>query len=145
MADWKLLYSTARHGISINTFFRRAEMSTSPSLLVVEDTKKHVFGCFASLPWRQGHNYYGTGESFVFSVRPSFKMYRWSRKNDLFQLSDTACLAVGGGGHFALWLDNDFLHGSSGTCSTYDSECLASTTEFQIVYMEVWALESDMC
>jgi len=48
-------------------------------------------------------------------------------------------VAVGGGSGFALWLDEELLHGNSGESETFDNRCLASGNEFEIMYVELWS------
>jgi hypothetical protein len=80
----------------------------------------------------------GTGESFVFRLQPSAVMYRWSKLNQYFQFASGDSIAVGGGGHFALWLDSDLHFGNSGRCDTFRSPCLASNEEFLCHDVELW-------
>lgn len=58
-------------------------------------------------------------------------------KNDFFMYGTPDCLAVGGLGHFAIWVDSELLNGSSGTCGTFGSPCLAQGNEFRIQFLEV--------
>ena len=50
----------------------------------------------------------------------------WKRcegqRNDYFMLSGPQSLALGGGGHFALFLDGELLHGTSGMSETAGSK-----------------------
>jgi hypothetical protein len=46
-------------------------------------------------------------------------------------------LAFGGGGNFALCLDEDLLKATSGPSETFGNECLASSTEFELKNVEV--------
>jgi TLD len=95
-----------------------------------------------------GSRYYGTGESFVFAADNSSEIdvYRWARSNHYFQLSSQDFLAVGGGGHFALWIDREITRGSTAQCSTFDNPPLVSgsdlvdglSVDFEIVVLEVW-------
>ena len=41
-------------------------------------------------------------------------------------------------GHFGLWLDEDFLHGSSYNCETYGNHPLATTEDFLCTGIEAW-------
>ena len=50
----------------------------------------------------------------------------------------TQGLGVGGSGHFAVWLDNDLFEGSSNTCNTFNSVCLAGSTDFHVQALELW-------
>eukprot|EP00908_Phaeocystis_cordata_P007114 Transcript_17762.p7 GENE.Transcript_17762~~Transcript_17762.p7 ORF type:complete len:84 (+),score=10.83 Transcript_17762:860-1111(+) len=45
-------------------------------------------------------------------------IWRWTGANSYFMFSAKDHFAVGSGGHFALWLDSELLHGSSGTSHT---------------------------
>jgi hypothetical protein len=45
---------------------------------------------------------------------------------------------MGGGGSFAIQIDNSFKHGVSGPCATFDSPQLSSTKEFNAILFEVW-------
>ena len=38
-------------------------------MLVVRDTRQHVFGAYTAESWRIAPRYYGTGESFVFQLQ----------------------------------------------------------------------------
>jgi hypothetical protein len=61
-------------------------------------------------------------------------------KNDFFQYAQPDSLGVGGLGAFAIWLDGELLHGSSGSCGTFGSPCLASKEEFKVAALELWGL-----
>ena len=145
---WDLVYSTGRDGISLQTLYRRVA-KTSPTILVVQDMRKHVFGVFAPDPWRVHHKFYGTGETFVFKLEPKAqsKVYHWNQKehskddrNNFFMFSTDDCIGVGGGGHFALWLDEDLLYGNSTKSKTFNNTCLSSSEVFQVLNIEVWRL-----
>jgi hypothetical protein len=137
--DWDLLYSLKKHGSSLSTVFTNCRGSKY-SLLAVQDTEGTLFGAFASDEWRSnGDRYYGSGECFLFTFKGGeFAKYSWTRKNSYFMLSSPKGIALGGGGHFALYLDADLLRGSSGQCSTFGSSCLASSTVFECVTVEIW-------
>uniref|UniRef100_A0A7S4LZZ8 TLDc domain-containing protein n=1 Tax=Guillardia theta TaxID=55529 RepID=A0A7S4LZZ8_GUITH len=141
---WELLYSTTLHGISLETFFRRTGWR-APTLLLLRDSKRAVFGAFCSAPWEAHSTFFGTGESFVFRTvengkgDKSVRVFRWSGKNSYFQLARRGeGIAIGAGKNNAIRLDPDFLHGSSGLCETFDSPGLASSNQFECVFLEVW-------
>eukprot|EP00210_Caulerpa_lentillifera_P002251 g2163.t1 len=140
---WNLLYSTERHGISLNTLLRKAQ-KYSPSVLVIQDSADFIFGCYCSEPWKTSHRFYGTGETFVFQLEPKCVYYPWKQKsavpNNFFMFASNESLSVGGTGRFALWLDSDLLEGRSGTCDTFGSPCIASSEEFKIMKVELWAI-----
>ncbi|GBF88193.1 hypothetical protein Rsub_00905 [Raphidocelis subcapitata] len=141
--SWALAYSTARHGISLQTLYRRAA-GAAQTLLVVRDGGGHVFGAFTTEAWRVAPRFYGTGETFVFQLEPHRAMWPWRVrapvKNDYFIYATQECLAVGGQGRFAIWLDADLLRGSSGACGTFGSPCLASREEFGVAAVELWSV-----
>lgn len=147
-ARWTLLYSTIRDGISLQTLFRYAK-GKSPTVLVVRDMHKALFGAYCSEPWRQAaHRYYGTGETFVFKLSPGNRVawpWWWKRmsveRNDYFMLAEADGLAVGGAGGYAIWLDNDLAEGISRSSGTFGSPCLASEEEFTIGSVELWHLQ----
>ena len=139
---WALLYSTACDGISLNTLFRANQTAggSGPALMLIRDDGGGVFGAYTSDHWRREKigRCYGNGEAFVFSVTPQQVRYSWTQANYLFQSGSSASLSLGGGSHFALWLDGDLHNGTSGTCETFGSPCLSSTPEFRIKQLEVW-------
>ena len=59
--------STERHGISLQTLYRRS--MAAPTLLVIRDSAGYVFGCFTSEAWRVATRFYGSGETFVFQLQ----------------------------------------------------------------------------
>lgn len=170
LRDWKMAYSSKRDGISLRSLYRAAAReasakngSSAESLLFVRDSRGNAFGAFLTEPWRVHQRYYGTGESFVFTVddqsssrtsgRTSEKdaddakeknqsgvfAFRWSQRNDYFMFGRADCAAVGGGNGFALWLDEELLRGNSAPSETFDNPCLSGgVKDFQIVYVELW-------
>ncbi|CAM9222647.1 unnamed protein product, partial [Heterosigma akashiwo] len=90
-----------------------------------QDHTGAVFGGFAEGAWRRsGDRYYGEAGTFVFRLLPGgagAQGFHWRGKNRYFMLCNQEGLALGGGGHFALFLDPDFYHGSSGACTTFES------------------------
>jgi len=137
--DWTLLYGTREHGISLNTLYSRCK-DQGASILVVEDNKANVFGGFVSDSWRVEPHYYGTGESFLFSLKPNVNFFHWTGKNNFIMCSRRDFISIGGGSHFGLWIDADFFHGSSGRSETFGNPCLGTAEDFQVCVVEVWGL-----
>ncbi|OAY35843.1 oxidation resistance protein 1 [Manihot esculenta] len=138
---WLLLYSTWRHGISLSTLYRRSMLWPGPSLLVVGDRKGAVFGGLVEAPLRPTNKrkYQGTNNTFVFTNKPGHPMlYRPTGANRYFTLCSTDFLAIGGGGHFALYLDGDLINGSSSVSETYGNPCLAHSEDFEVKEIELW-------
>ena len=144
MLDWSLLYASNRDGYNLETFHRLAE-NEGPTLLVVADTAGHVFGGFNSVSWERpkskaGH-IFGTGESFVFTVLPEFRHYPWTGLNSEFVMTKHDCIAFGGGGNFALTLDERFQRGSSDVSETFHNNILGNAAVFDIVSVELWKFD----
>ncbi|XP_057970549.1 uncharacterized protein LOC131159552 isoform X2 [Malania oleifera] len=138
---WVLLYSTWRNGISLSTLYRRSMLWPGLSLLVVGDRKGAVFGGLVEAPLRptSRKKYQGTNNSFVFTNAPGHPViFRPTGANRYFTLCSMDSLAMGGGDHFALYLDSDLLIGSSGRSETYDNCCLAHTQDFDVKEVELW-------
>ena len=62
----------------MNCYIYRNVELRAPTLILVKDENYATFGAYCSAPWEPHPSYFGTGESFVFSVRPEFEVYRWS-------------------------------------------------------------------
>ena len=145
-STWNLVYSTQRDGISMQTLLRKAR-GRSPTVLVVRDMGKAVFGAYCSEPWHLAPRYYGTGETFVFQLSPKQVVWHWWSKkmdvqqNDYFMWGSSEALAVGGAGGYALWLDAELSHGISRSSLTFGNDSLSSTEEFRIGAVELWWLK----
>ncbi|GKD11285.1 oxidation resistance protein 1-like protein [Tanacetum coccineum] len=109
---WALLCSTWRHSISLSTLYRRSSLCSRLSLLVVGDTKGVAFGGLVEAPLRPStkKRYQGSNNTFVFTNASGYPViFRPTCANRYFTLCSTVYLALGGGSHFALYLDSDLL------------------------------------
>ena len=61
--------------------------------------------------------------------------------NSHFQLGFADSVAFGGGGQFAIWLDEAFEYGSSGRCETFGNEPLGASADFKVSRVEMWGFE----
>ncbi|KDO32128.1 hypothetical protein SPRG_03345 [Saprolegnia parasitica CBS 223.65] len=143
LCKWKLLYSTDVHGASLQSLLILAK-AQSPTLVVVQDDQNVIFGGFASDEWHHALNYYGNGESFLFTFEngASVTKHPWSRKNNYFQLCSEDALIMGGGGSFGLYLDADLLQGSTGACDTFASKPLVARERFVCTKLELWGFSA---
>ncbi|GBF97371.1 hypothetical protein Rsub_11018 [Raphidocelis subcapitata] len=142
-APWRLVYSSSRDGTSLHTLLRKAA-GAAPTLLIVRDCEGGLFGAYAAEAWHVAPRFYGTGETFVFSLAPHRAVWPWVQAkglpNDFFQFVGQDGLGVGGSGHWAIFLDDDLLHGSSGECATFASPPLGGAEDFDVWGVELWAL-----
>ena len=82
---WRLVFTTSLHGFSLASLYRKCQqVEDSPTLICIEDTKENMFGALLTCPIKLHDHFYGTGESFLFTCRPEFKVYNWSGENQHF-------------------------------------------------------------
>ncbi|XP_057861091.1 uncharacterized protein LOC131069594 isoform X2 [Cryptomeria japonica] len=139
--SWVLLYSTRRHGFSLRTLYRRSTFCPGPCLLVARDAEGTILGGLLEAPLQPStrKRYQGTNNTFVFTnVSGKPDIFRPTGANRYFILCMNDSLAIGGGGHFALYLDEDLLNGSSATSETFGNSCLAQTEDFVVTDVELW-------
>ncbi|KAL8204595.1 hypothetical protein R6Q57_010218 [Mikania cordata] len=105
---WVLLYSTLRHGISLRTLIRKSSDLSGPCLLA---SLCAVFGGLLNGPLipTPKRKYQGTYETFVFTtLYGAPRLFRPTEgANRYFYMCLNDLLALGGGGDFALRLDED--------------------------------------
>uniref|UniRef100_UPI0037E88063 MTOR-associated protein MEAK7 n=1 Tax=Semicossyphus pulcher TaxID=241346 RepID=UPI0037E88063 len=148
-APWRLVFSTRLHGESF-TRMVSGLMKRGPTLLLLKDTKGHVFGGFASHAWEVKPQFQGDSRCFLFTVFPTLRVYTATGYNQHFmylnQNQQTMPNGLGMGGqhgYFGLWLDSDFGRGHSRArpkCTTYGSPQLSGEEDFTVDSMEVWAV-----
>ncbi|KFK39874.1 hypothetical protein AALP_AA3G299700 [Arabis alpina] len=138
---WILLYSTLKHGISLRTLLRRSAELPGPCLLVAGDKQGAVFGALLECPLRPTpkRKYQGTSQTFLFTtIYGQPRIFRPTGANRYYWMCMNEFLAFGGGGNFALCLDEDLLKATSGPSETFGNECLASSAEFELKNVELW-------
>lgn len=147
-SDWRLIYSTSSHGFSLSSFYRRCSTSTSgPTLLCIRDIDDNIFGALVSSPIVISEHFYGTGETFLFTATPRFRMFKWSGENPHFARGNVNHFTVGAGeGQFGLWLDSSLCQGRTQACSTYNNPPLvggegAGGGDFVVKTIECWAFD----
>ena len=75
-SPWRLVFSTDRDGFSLKSVYRKMEQleKDAPALIAIRDTDDCCFGALVSHNLRVTEKFYGTGESFLFRIRPEFKV-----------------------------------------------------------------------
>ncbi|KFO14264.1 TBC1 domain family member 24, partial [Balearica regulorum gibbericeps] len=77
-----LLFSTSEDGCSLQRFYVCCE-GYEPTVLLIKTTEGEVCGAFLSSDWSERKKsgvtsgFFGTGECFVFTVRPETERYEW--------------------------------------------------------------------
>ena len=138
-ATWKLLFQLSTHGSSYVSFYEKC-MNHSPVVLVILTDKRDRIGAFSSKPFKISKNFYGNGETFVFTFQPQFHAYKWQNSNQYFISSSKNDISIGGGGAAAIWMDGSFNHAFSEACQTFNSPILTQSSHFKILDVEVWLL-----
>ncbi|XP_065203238.1 GTPase-activating protein skywalker isoform X4 [Planococcus citri] len=149
-----LLYTTEEHGCSLTTFYYRVEQH-EPTLLIIKTCNNEVFGAYCSNKWldrnqkdERGNRttYFGTGETFLFSLQPERRKYPWvgiendnvNHSNELFMAADPQMITIGGGDGQAIWMDENIRFGKTDRCSTFNNPPLCPNGDFEIKVLEVY-------
>jgi len=149
--EWVLRYSPKTHGTSINTLYRQME-DYNKSVVIIQDSERRVFGGFAPEAWAPRGKFFGAGslagEALVFSFDSAaaaetleMQQWSWTGNNHYIMYGDANCIAMGGGdGRHAWAVQSDLLRGSSAPTTTFNNPVLATSEEFVVRDIEVWAL-----
>jgi len=138
--SWELYYGTGRDGYSLHHLYNRLQRYDGPCLLAIKDLTGSTFGAYLTSPPRESKSMEGTGETFVFSLRPDFAAYKWTGENEYFFKGNADSFVVGSGnGKFGIWIDADLNQGRTQTCPTFDNDPLTREGDFTIQALECWA------
>ncbi|XP_028160875.1 GTPase-activating protein skywalker isoform X8 [Ostrinia furnacalis] len=153
-----LLYTTEEHGCSLTTFYVRVEHH-EPTLLMIKTCNNEVFGAYCSTRWFERNQkdergnrqaYFGTGETFLFSLHPVRAKYPWvgclqededprtPHARSLFMAADNTMVTIGGGDGQAIWMDENIRFGKTDRCSTFNNPPLCPSGDFEIRVLEVY-------
>ncbi|XP_077296921.1 GTPase-activating protein skywalker isoform X4 [Arctopsyche grandis] len=151
-----LLYTTEEHGCSLTTFYVRVEQH-EPTLLMIKTCNNEVFGAYCSSRWYERNMkddrgnrqaYFGTGETFLFSLYPDRAKYPWigcaegsdrvGHGAELFMAADSKMITIGGGGGQAIWMDENIRYGKTDRCQTFNNPPLCPSGDFEIRVLEVY-------
>ncbi|XP_055683580.1 GTPase-activating protein skywalker isoform X2 [Lutzomyia longipalpis] len=150
-----LLYTTEEHGCSLTTFYVRVEQH-EPTLLMIKTCNNEVFGAYCSSRWfernvkddkGQKQAYFGTGETFLFSLYPERAKYPWvgiegdtrhGHASELFMAADAKMITIGGGEGQAIWMDENIRYGKTDKCHTFNNPPLCASGDFEIRVLEVY-------
>lgn len=128
LMNLQLLFSSSNHGYHLSTLYQKTQ-SNEPLLILIEDTHGCVFGAYASksLSCTADKKFYGTGETFLFTLKPQQKKYAWDATCDnysfIMALKDMIAFGAGPQGH-GLCVDQNLEFASTSHCSTYENDPL---------------------
>ncbi|XP_018575683.1 TBC1 domain family member 24 isoform X1 [Anoplophora glabripennis] len=154
-----LLYTTEEHGCSLTTFYVRVEQH-EPTLLMIKTCNNEVFGAYCSSRWGERNikddrgnrqAYFGTGETFLFSLYPERAKYPWvgmegdkiQHGAELFMAADSKMITIGGGEGQAIWMDENIRYGKTDKCATFNNPPLCPSGDFEIRVLEVYGFATD--
>ncbi|GBN56242.1 TBC1 domain family member 24 [Araneus ventricosus] len=158
MLQPEVIYSSNEHGVCLTAFYM-AVGAYEPTILVIKAMNDEVFGAYCSTSWNarnscdgesKRHTYFGTGETFLFTIVPDIKKYHWvgsecgsdvPHSAKLFMAADNRMINVGAGNGQGLLLDDNLLYGRTEHCDTFDNEPLCSSKDFQCKIVEVIAFK----
>mmetsp|Transcript_19754 Transcript_19754/g.36776 ORF Transcript_19754/g.36776 Transcript_19754/m.36776 type:complete len:514 (-) Transcript_19754:203-1744(-) len=96
--EFELSYLLRRDGACLDTLYSLcSDSAVSSSFIVVEDADGHVFGGFLTQSFKKSTKFYGSGESFVFSIRPELEVFRWQGDVSSTSLGNDNSNSSGGG------------------------------------------------
>jgi len=153
---WVLKFSTAKDGFTLNSLVRKLSDVTSPVLILIQacanksDDKidksaniSSIFGAFLSDAPKKSEHFEGTGQTFVFELKPTFNVYKWTGENTYFFKVDNDCMIIGSSkGSNAIWVDADLYQGRTRACGTFDNPSLMKGEDFTLKTLECWAFET---
>lgn len=147
-------FSTNEDGCALQTLFNKTK-NLEPTVLLIKTEDGDAFGAYCSESWNTGlqlenGRYFGTGETFLFTLRPTVTRYLWSEvgieKRDslnhasqLFMTAGHDHIIVGSGNGSGIWLYEDLHRGKTERCDTFCNEPLARTKDFICTVVEVIA------
>lgn len=141
---WLKTFSTNDHGFSLKHLYRTLSDVETPCLIIVQDTVQNIFGVMTDSKLYPSEHYYGTGECFLFTFYPSFKVFKWTGENNFFMRGNNEGVGFGcGEGYHGLWFDGDLLNGHTQKSKTFDNEPLTSDEYFTLASLEVWTFSEE--
>lgn len=140
--DLELIFTSSEHGHRLATLFERAA-DAEPLLILVETTDGNIFGAYLSrsLRNRSSRKFFGTGETFPFTLRPVPLQFPWndSHDNQQFIYADENFLAIGcSSGKFGIWIDRDLNQVVSSPCDTFKNP---SFIEHESGWSDIYCIE----
>lgn len=143
-----LLFTTEVNGTSMATLFNVLD-ELEHCILVIKTFDNEIFGAYCSGSWndrkQKGVMYFGSGETFLFTLQPEKKIFRWvgmrnqstTSTQELFLRVDLSKIVIGSGSYEGLTISSNLSDGYTNRCETFENDPLCSQQHFQIAVLEV--------
>ena len=92
--DWTRLYSSSVDGLSFNRMAHHVMGYDGPMCFLIKPQRRSdcVFGAFTSGRWREFNRFYGSSDTFLFTLRPTISILRSrDRSNGNYQWLNQVC------------------------------------------------------
>lgn len=161
--NYWLKYSLLRDGASFYNMLQRLKGSNR-TIITIETMEGEIFGSFTSNIWKNGPNFYGSGESFLWRKKrggndEDVEVFPFTNNNYFIQICTEDLIGLGGGDNtlqnnnftsnnnscagFGLAIDSDLTRGASVPCATFNNPSLVQSSNdgiFEVYNIEVWTL-----
>ena len=142
----QLVFSPNIHGMSMRTFYYNCK-NFSSYIIVIEDQNENIFGGFINDKIKCSDNFYGTGESFVFTFYKSERIHCFhaTGTNDLYIRTDEDSISIGASSNlYSLFVNGDFNTGYTDYTKTFNNPLLTEDSKFDIYRMEIWSFTDEL-
>jgi TLD len=159
--SWKRLYTSESDGLSFNRIVHHVLGYDGPTcmLIKVANAEHSVIGLFSADRWKESNRFYGSSESFLFSLSPDLRILRSrSGSNGAYQWLNTSSygmphgLGMGGStAQFRFFIPDSLENCMSETsCLTFEpgrlvpprpagKKAITHQNSFEIDSLEIWA------
>jgi hypothetical protein len=115
-----LLYSLTRDGASLDLLLNKVQ-DAETTILAVETLDGEVFGAFCTQAWKKSHDYYGSGQSFLWRKTNT---RNHSSREELEQHQPVEVFSFAYNNYnIQLLTQQNLIVGGSGGMTEYDKEC----------------------
>lgn len=139
---WNLVYSTYKHGRSLQIMREFQRNYTPPFLFIIEDCSNKKFGVFFDEHIDIKKGIFGNLFTFLFRYDRDRDMFvKYDAFDNFICYSTNAFIAFGcSGGYYGLLLNSDMHTGESHTVDTFRNEVLGYDNKFFIAEVEMWSI-----
>ncbi|KYQ94360.1 RabGAP/TBC domain-containing protein [Tieghemostelium lacteum] len=151
ICDPRIIFSTNTHGFSLSQVYEICK-GHYPVMVFIK-SRTNVFGFFSGEELKPKDKYWGSSETFIFSLKPNIYVYKPilldinnsttdTKINSLYLQVGNDSLKVGSSefGENAIYLDHE-LHGKSNSTETFANPPLNDSEQFESIVLEVIAFE----